>query len=332
MNIGGPKHQKWYHAKDLRIKPYQRYSKVLQGDTIMVNAAKRSPSENKHHIRNCALKALGIYDPLSASTLTRTWKDNPKLNGFCITNILTDFVKLNYRIAKVPSILYHDEKGDNVIKAIESTGGWNNKEVKYVVPAVVSYPTLHVVTINNQQLTKEVLHEGLNFLKDSLCENGIMVNNTNIAHITNINTSNRHIVVSAMHGALKNLSDNNPSSDTGIPLILVMLPDKNLNPSQLQLLHSSVKWWGDCQRGIATICVLQSKFENKGNSNHGNRGASRGGGSQRAPQRGGIQGQLDGSMDDNYDGASDRWDHGRSRGGGGNSGCHNVCCCPAHNW
>ncbi|KAF7911733.1 uncharacterized protein EAE98_011848 [Botrytis deweyae] len=41
---------------------------------------------------------------------------------------------------------------------------------------------------------------------------------------------------------------------TGIPLIIVLLPNsKKSNPR----LYSDVKWWGDCVRGIPTVCISE---------------------------------------------------------------------------
>jgi len=92
-------------------------------------------------------------------------------------------------------------------------------------------------------------------LAQYLANTGFNVNQAN-QHIVNlgnnVNTSNRATMVTALDAAHTRLDQlANPDH---VRLVIVALTSKNADT------YANVKWWGDCRRGVRTLCITRNSL------------------------------------------------------------------------
>ncbi|TVY43663.1 Protein argonaute [Lachnellula occidentalis] len=257
---GTPGHEIWYPADQLIIEPWQPV-KVKMEDPVMsggmVRFAVRNPSQNQQLIRTNAHRPLGIAPPGQPQRMYQNLG----------LNIAPAFIKTGARYLAPPKLHYfRPGNGDEEVR-VGKYASWNLRQISsgqgrtffHTPTGQISVHVIRVVIAGPHGNEGVVVGAFRARLQMALHAYGITVQAPNIQDALftpNANPQTRRAMFKAKLDAACGRF-NRPR------LLVVLLPDTNATT------YSDVKWWGDCDRGVPTVCVAP---EAAGLVNGGTRG------------------------------------------------------------
>jgi hypothetical protein len=136
-------------------------------------------------------------------------------------------------------------------------GGWNLQDVTRFHSYGQPVRELYAIV-----LTKEVDGTGpkalfKEFQKYGMANSDLKFEKVSCTRVPTVDSSSseyRRHCTDLLNDAYQYLIDNK-SDEAVIPAILVILPSKDAS------LYAEVKWWGDCVKGVPTICITKQKIQ-----------------------------------------------------------------------
>ncbi|KAK4495381.1 hypothetical protein PRZ48_013712 [Zasmidium cellare] len=213
----------WVPMELLFIKPDQALSSTVPGNdmTNMGNASRRQPQLNVDMIRGHGpAQGLGL---LQARDLDR----------FNVLHLDFNLLQIAARKLQAPQLQY---SRSNTITSDQ--GKWNLKGVKFQTGGRLG--KLFVIQITDRK-TDTPATDGL---VRALSQYGVVCTGSLCEDAANCGQAE----LDRAYAALQRKSGGSAS------VILVILPSDNIDN------YSIVKWWGDCKRGVNTVCVTRGKL------------------------------------------------------------------------
>ncbi|KAF7937288.1 uncharacterized protein EAE98_001602 [Botrytis deweyae] len=256
VNVGNSSHPKLLPADHLRICEWQTVHGKLDNlfTAQMLGFAKKTPFENEQEIMNKALIPLGIKPPVSQIV---PWKSPYEKYGLTVERKL---LNVSSRHLAHPSLTFRPGKTKKLISA-----SWNLSDVKEFNLAQ-KYSELRIICVTREENIsdeqKKIVSKFAEALATQLKGHGLQTQSFkgNVPTVAwpKVNEEKKPFKTAAERREVVNgLLTTCLKRGNVTRLVFVILPDKDA------AIYSDIKWWGDCNLGIATICVCPPAVRNK---------------------------------------------------------------------
>ncbi|TGO08888.1 hypothetical protein BTUL_0187g00070 [Botrytis tulipae] len=243
INVGSKAEPTWFPADHLKIVEWQIVKKNLPEPYVaaMIDATKR-PHQSKDAIKETGLAELGF---LEKSPFYKTFGIIPD----------TNFVEIKAGALAAPILLL---RGADRVLALD--GAWEMKFKQCRKPGIEN-TTLYVLWLRRDELReqnemKEATHTlarsleefGLNQVEERVfCQAIVPEERVDSAvYRQTCSETFEKALGSVFKGTRK------------VPLIMIVLPERN------RKLYPEIKRWGDCDKGIPTVCVVERNLSGGG--------------------------------------------------------------------
>ncbi|TGO53459.1 hypothetical protein BOTNAR_0295g00060 [Botryotinia narcissicola] len=243
INMGSKAEPTWFPADHLKIVDWQIVKKNLPEPYVaaMIDATKR-PHQSKDAIKETGLAELGF---LEKSPFYKTFGIIPD----------TNFVEIKAGALAAPILLL---SGADWVPALE--GAWEMKFKQCRKPGIEN-TTLYVLWLRRDEFREQhEMEEATHTLARSLEQFGLdqvkeRVFCQAIVPEEKVDSAvYRQTCSETFEKALGSVF----KSTRKVPLIMVVLPERN------RKLYPEIKRWGDCVKGIPTVCVVERNLSGGG--------------------------------------------------------------------
>ena len=175
---------------------------------------------------------------------------------------VSKFVELNPKDVVPPSLKFKDSKGSVRASEVVKTGSWNLIDRSFVAGAKC-YRCLHTIYLSEELVNVPDPTE----LRGSLRSYGISVDGANVALVTaNVRMPGgqktgqyRPNCQAQLDQGYHTLVSKSQQAGLSLPtLVMVIIPTRSIP------LYGEIKTWGDCVKGIPTVCITKKKLEKFG--------------------------------------------------------------------
>ncbi|KAL2075034.1 hypothetical protein VTL71DRAFT_8814 [Oculimacula yallundae] len=276
VQVGNRDNSKLYPADQLEIVPYQPVKNILNNDYTkeMLDAAQKSPDDNKRAIFGKALGPLGVTRPTDGSAskdsagllVVSPGMDSAFYKGFGL-NISNELVKVKARMLPAPTLLFKGNKPDKVQDSLGLgyKGTWNLSDITFYSPGRPSDETeyLELGFIKMGNVSDTDIDTFANQLHLDLNKYGITPNHNKKDNKVDYRIVNGGPLDVDRTSMAKNLlaaclgKNGGPGLRGGPNFLIFVMQEKSI-PA-----YANIKWWADCRNNLPSICLTKAVMNKK---------------------------------------------------------------------